>query len=77
MFELSEDHQAIREMARQFAREEVLPGAAERDRTHAFPAELVAQMAELGLLGVFVPEEYGGSGMDADVSVQYLYSAHG
>jgi alkylation response protein AidB-like acyl-CoA dehydrogenase len=64
VFELSEDHQAIREMARQFAREEVLPGAAERDRTHAFPTELVAQMAELGLLGVFVPEEYGGSGMD-------------
>lgn len=64
MFELSEDHQAIREMARDFARGEVLPGATERDRTHAFPAGLVAQMAELGLLGVFVPEEYGGSGMD-------------
>ncbi|MFT4623091.1 MAG: butyryl-CoA dehydrogenase [Myxococcota bacterium] len=64
MFELSEDHQAIREMAREFARQEVLPGAAERDRTHRFPAELVGQMAELGLLGVFVPEEYGGSGLD-------------
>ncbi len=64
MFELNEDYQAIREMARDFARQEVLPGAAERDRTGAFPAELVGALAELGLLGVFVPEEYGGSGLD-------------
>ncbi len=64
MFELSEDHQAIRQMARDFARNEILPGAAERDRTKQFPAEEVSQLAELGLLGVFVPEEYGGSGLD-------------
>lgn len=64
MFELSEDHQAIRLMAREFARNEVLPGAAERDRTHAFPRDLFAKLAELGLLGVFVPEAYGGAGLD-------------
>lgn len=64
MFELSEDHLAIRDMARDFARAEVLPGATERDRTHAFPQELFDKLAELGLLGVFVPEEYGGSGLD-------------
>src|SRR5690606_29805030 len=51
-------------MAREFARNEVLPGAAERDRTHAFPRDLFAKLAELGLLGVFVPEAYGGAGLD-------------
>ena len=64
MFQLSDDHLAIRDMAREFARGEVLPGAAERDRTHAFPQGLFDQMGELGLLGVFAPEEYGGSGLD-------------
>jgi len=64
MFELDEDYLAIQEMARDFARNEVLPGAAKRDKTKEFPAELVSQLAELGLLGVFIPEEYGGSGLD-------------
>ncbi len=64
MFQLSEDHLAIRDMARDFARNEVLPGAAERDRSHEFPAGLVRELGELGLLGVFVPETYGGSGLD-------------
>ena len=64
MFQLSDDHLAIRDMAREFARGEVLPGAAERDRTHTFPRGLFDQMGELGLLGVFAPEEYGGSGLD-------------
>jgi alkylation response protein AidB-like acyl-CoA dehydrogenase len=64
MYALSDDHLAIRDMARDFARAEILPGAAERDRTHAYPEDLVAKLAELGLLGVFVPEEYGGSGLD-------------
>jgi butyryl-CoA dehydrogenase len=64
VFELSDDLTAVRDMARDFARSEVIPGAAERDRTHRFPAELVARLAELGLLGVFVPSEYGGSGLD-------------
>lgn len=64
MFSLSDDHLEIRNMARDFARSEILPGAAERDRTHEFPTNLIAQLAELGLLGVFIPEEYGGSGLD-------------
>jgi alkylation response protein AidB-like acyl-CoA dehydrogenase len=64
MFELSEEHTQIRDMARDFARGEVMPGAAERDKTHAFPAALVAQMGELGFMGMFVDPEYGGSGMD-------------
>jgi alkylation response protein AidB-like acyl-CoA dehydrogenase len=64
VFELSDDHAAIRELARDFARNEILPGAAERDRTHAFPTEIVQKLAELGLLGVFVPQDYGGAGMD-------------
>jgi alkylation response protein AidB-like acyl-CoA dehydrogenase len=64
MFTLSEDQLAIQEMARDFARSEIMPGAAERDKTHRFPVELVAQMGELGFLGMFIPVEYGGSGMD-------------
>ena len=64
MFELPEDVQDIQHLARDFARKEILPGAAERDRTHAFPAELVKQLGEMGFMGMFVPEEYGGSGMD-------------
>lgn len=64
MFSLSEEHEAIRDMAREFARNEILPGAAGRDVSGAFPAELVAALAELGLMGVFIPEEYGGSGLD-------------
>jgi len=64
LFELSEEHKAIRDMARDFARNEILPGAAARDRGHAFPAEIFARLAELGLTGVFIPEEYGGAGMD-------------
>ncbi|MBX2800897.1 MAG: acyl-CoA dehydrogenase family protein [Myxococcales bacterium] len=51
-------------MAREFARNEILPGAQERDRTHAFPAEEISKLAELGLLGVYVPEDYGGAGLD-------------
>lgn len=64
MFELSEDHQQIRDMARDFARGEVMPGAAERDKSHAFPADLVKQLGELGFMGMFIDPEYGGSGMD-------------
>jgi alkylation response protein AidB-like acyl-CoA dehydrogenase len=64
MFELSEDHKQIRDMARDFARGEVMPGAAERDKSHLFPRELVDQLGELGFMGMFVSPDYGGSGMD-------------
>ena len=63
-FELSEEQELIRRTARDFATAEVLPRAAEIDREHRHPAELVARMAELGLLGIAVPEQYGGAGMD-------------
>ena len=63
-FSLSEEQQMLRDTARAFAKKDVLPKAAEIDRNHRHPTELVEQMAELGLLGVAVPEEYGGSGMD-------------
>ncbi len=64
MFQLSEDHQAIQEMARDFARGEIMPGAPERDQNHTYPEDIVRQMSELGLMGMFVPEEYGGAGLD-------------
>ena len=64
MFTLSEEHQQIRDLARDFARNEIIPGAAQRDQTHAFPTELVAQLGEMGFMGMFVPEEYGGAGLD-------------
>jgi alkylation response protein AidB-like acyl-CoA dehydrogenase len=62
---LTEEQAMVREMARQFARERLAPGAAERDRTGAFPAAELAEMGELGLLGMVVPEEWGGAGADA------------
>jgi len=62
---LTEDQTLIRDTARQFARERLWPGAAERDRTAAFPAEEVAEMGRLGFLGMVVPEEWGGAGADA------------
>jgi len=63
-FSLTDEQQMVFEMVRSFAEEQVRPGAAERDRSGVFPDGLFQQMGELGLLGMFVPEEYGGSGMD-------------
>jgi butyryl-CoA dehydrogenase len=63
-FDLTEDQQAVREMVRDFAESEVRPIAAAIDESHEFPAANVKKMAELGLLGMFVPEQYGGAGMD-------------
>jgi len=58
---LSELQQQIRDLARDFARERLAPGAAKRDREHLFPREELKEMGELGLLGMLVPETYGGS----------------
>jgi len=63
-FELTEEQKMIQEMARKFAEREIKPVAAELDRTHRHPAEIVAKMGELGLMGITIPEEYGGAGMD-------------
>lgn len=54
----------IRDMAHQFARDRLAPTAAERDRTKAFPHDIVREMGDLGLLGMVVPEEWGGAGTD-------------
>ncbi len=58
---LSEQQIQIRDMARDFARERLMPGAAERDVSHAFPKDELKEMGELGFLGMLVPESYGGS----------------
>jgi alkylation response protein AidB-like acyl-CoA dehydrogenase len=63
-FELSADQREIQALARQFCENEIEPHAAEWDRKHRFPKELFAKLAELGLMGVCIPEEYGGSGAD-------------
>ncbi len=62
-FELNEQQQMIRDMARKFADERVAPLAEKTDKEHAFPAEIIREMGEMGLMGVAVPEEYGGAGM--------------
>lgn len=58
---LTEEQQQIRDMARDFARERLAPGAAQRDVDHAFPKQQLKEMGELGFLGMLVPETYGGS----------------
>ena len=62
--DLREAHAAVRETVRKFAESEVVPRAAEIDRSDEFPHDLYARMAELGLLGLTTPEEYGGQGAD-------------
>ncbi len=64
-FKLSEMQEQIRDMARKFAREEILPGVLERDAKTEYPAEIIKQLGELGFLGIMVDPEYGGSGLDA------------
>jgi short-chain 2-methylacyl-CoA dehydrogenase len=88
-FSLNEEQLAIRDTCREFAQQEIKPFAEEMDRTGAFPYALVHKMAELGLLGLPFPEEYGGAGADflsyclaieeisrGDVSVGITMEAH-
>jgi short-chain 2-methylacyl-CoA dehydrogenase len=63
-FDLSEEHELIRRTVREFARDRIAPVAEELDREHRFPYELVAEMAELGLMGMPIPEDWGGAGGD-------------
>jgi butyryl-CoA dehydrogenase len=63
-FELTEEQKMIQTMARDFARSELLPTAAERDQTKEFPWENFRKMGELGLMGMMVPERYKGAGVD-------------
>ena len=62
---LSDTHQQIRDMAREFAGEVVRPVAGELDRQSRFPHEIYREMGKLGLFGITVPEEHGGPGFDA------------
>ena len=63
-FTLTQDQREIQSLAREIARSEIEPNAAAWDRSHHFPRALYDQLAELGLLGVCIPEEYGGAGAD-------------
>ena len=63
-FDLTEEQQMVRDTARRFAETEIKPVAARLDATHEHPAEICKKLAELGFLGIAVPEEYGGGGMD-------------
>ena len=63
-FQLSEEHRAVQQAARDFARSELLPGVIERDNEQRFPAEQIKKLGELGFMGMMVSEQYGGSGMD-------------
>ena len=63
-FELSEEHRAIQELARDFAQNTIVPIAPHFDEIGEFPLETIRQMGKLGLMGIEVPEEYGGAGMD-------------
>jgi isovaleryl-CoA dehydrogenase len=88
-FDLGPDIEALRETVAAFAQAEIAPRAAEIDRTNAFPMDLWRKMGELGVLGITVPEEYGGAGMGylahcvameeisrASASVGLSYGAH-
>jgi short/branched chain acyl-CoA dehydrogenase len=63
-FDLSEEHELLRATVREFAEQRIAPVAEELDREHRFPYDLIAGLAELGLLGIPIPEEHGGSGGD-------------
>jgi short/branched chain acyl-CoA dehydrogenase len=63
-FDLSPEHELVRTTVREFAEKRVAPVAEELDREHRFPYDLVSELAELGLMGMPIPEEYGGGGTD-------------
>src|SRR6476620_5609830 len=65
-FELSEDHEQFRRTVRDFAEKEIAPHAAQWDREHHFPVDVVQKMGQLGFMGLTAPEEFGGAGEDGD-----------
>ncbi len=69
MFNLTEEQEAVRDAARDFAEKELLPGVIERDNEQRFPHEQIKKMGELGFMGMMVDPKYGGGGMD---SVSYV-----
>lgn len=69
----SDEHLMLRDMVREFAANEVAPVAAELDHEAIFPSEIIKKMAELGLMGIPIPEEYGGTGMDFVAYITAVY----
>lgn len=63
-FQLTEEQQMVKDMAKRFAEAEIKPVAAHLDETHEHPGEIIKKMAELKFMGIAIPEEYGGGGMD-------------
>ncbi|HEY3069157.1 MAG TPA: acyl-CoA dehydrogenase family protein [Gaiellaceae bacterium] len=63
-FDLSDEHELVRKTVRDFAEQRIAPVAEELDREHRFPYDIVAELAELGLMGIPIPEDYGGGGGD-------------
>jgi alkylation response protein AidB-like acyl-CoA dehydrogenase len=63
-FKFTEEQEAVRQAAREFAQKELLPGVIERDEHQKFPAEQIKKMAELGFMGMMTSPKYGGSGLD-------------
>jgi alkylation response protein AidB-like acyl-CoA dehydrogenase len=64
LFPFTEEHESIRQAARNFAQKEIAPIAAEFDESGEFPSKTIMKMGEMGFMGIEVPEEYGGAGMD-------------
>ncbi|KAA0259032.1 acyl-CoA dehydrogenase [Deferribacter autotrophicus] len=63
-FELTQDHKVLQDTLRDFVNNEIKPIAADIDKNHEIPADLVKKIAEMGFLGTYIPEEYGGAGLD-------------
>src|SRR5690554_4402678 len=63
-FDLTEDHQMIRDSVRDFAERHIAPGVSERDASKKFPHNIIKMLAEQSLLGIYHDEEYGGAGFD-------------
>src|ERR1700680_261080 len=62
--ELTESQKQVRDTVRRFARERLDAAGVQADRTHEYPAAIIDELSRLGIMGVFVPSEYGGSGLD-------------
>ena len=63
-FALSEEHRLVQSTVREWATARLLPLAAEMDRSARYPPELLHELGDMGLMGIFIPEAYGGGGMD-------------
>ena len=80
---LTEEHRMIQDMARDFAQREIAPIAAEIDQEGRFPVETVQKMGELGFMGIEMPEEYDGTGLDtlsyvlAMIEISKACASHG